>query len=127
MICADWAAPIRERFDLVLSNPPYIESGVVSGLMPEVARFEPRRALDGGADGLAAYRVIIGQLPALLAPGGVAVLELGRGQRAAVQALARAAGFRRVGARRDLGGIERALVIEADRAEPLAQGHETVI
>ncbi len=120
MLCADWAAPLRGRFDLVLSNPPYIESETMTGLMPEVARFEPRRALDGGADGLAAYRAIVGQLPALLAPDGVAILELGLGQRAAVCALARAAGFERVGSRRDLAGVERALVIEAGAAGPLA-------
>jgi release factor glutamine methyltransferase len=114
IVAADWAAPLRGRFDLVLSNPPYIESGVVPGLMPEVSRFEPARALDGGADGLVAYRAIVAQLLGLLAPGGVAVLELGLGQGAAVTALAQAAGFERIGTRRDLAGIERALVIEAD-------------
>ena len=113
MIAGDWAGALQGRFDLVLSNPPYIESEVVPGLMPEVSRFEPMRALDGGADGLVAYRAIIGQLPRLLAPGGLAVLELGLGQAEAVRALAEAAGYGRVEARRDLSGIERALVIEA--------------
>jgi release factor glutamine methyltransferase len=104
----DWTAALAGRFDLVLSNPPYIETSAIAGLMPEVAYHEPRAALDGGADGLDAYRAILPALPALLAPGGVAVLELGAGQAGAVAALA--AGFR-TATRRDLGGIERALVL----------------
>lgn len=124
MVAGDWAAPLRGRFDLVLSNPPYIESRTVPGLMPEVSRFEPARALDGGADGLTAYRAIIGQLPGLLVPSGVAVLELGIGQGAAVRALAEAAGFGWIGMRRDLAGIERAIVIEMG---PLARGIGTFI
>lgn len=110
MVCGDWADAIDARFDLVLSNPPYIEDGAIAGLMPEVAQFEPRLALAGGPDGLEAYRAIIGALPRLLAPGGLAVLELGEGQREPVAALASSLG--RVSWRRDLAGIERALVIE---------------
>nr|WP_309139476.1 peptide chain release factor N(5)-glutamine methyltransferase [Siccirubricoccus sp. G192] len=110
-LVADWTAPIAGRFDLVLSNPPYIESGAIPGLMPDVARHEPGSALDGGADGLAAYRVIIAALPGLLALGGRAVLELGQGQRASVEAMARAAGLAVPGCRHDLGGVERALLI----------------
>ncbi|MBW6401076.1 peptide chain release factor N(5)-glutamine methyltransferase [Roseomonas sp. HJA6] len=109
--CGHWAEAIGGRFDLVLSNPPYIESAEVPRLMPEVARFEPALALDGGADGLDAYRVLAHALPGLLAPGGRAVLELGQGQRAAVEGLALAAGLVPVAARHDLGGIERALVL----------------
>jgi release factor glutamine methyltransferase len=110
-LAGDWAAAIAGRFALVVSNPPYIESAVIPTLMPEVARHEPARALDGGADGLDAYRRIVAALPGLLAPGGAAVLELGIGQRAAVEALARAAGLRPAGCRADLGGIERALML----------------
>jgi release factor glutamine methyltransferase len=106
-----WAGALAGRFDLVLSNPPYIEHGALAGLMPEVARFEPARALDGGADGLAAYRAIIAALPGLLAPGGAAVLELGAGQADAVGELARAAGFDAPVLRHDLGGIARAMVL----------------
>lgn len=112
-LCGDWAAAIAGRFDLVLSNPPYIETAAVPLLMPEVARFEPILALDGGVDGLDAYRHLMGVLPRLLAPGGRAVLEIGQGQRAAVEALADAAGLAPVAARRDLGGIDRALVVRA--------------
>ena len=110
-LCADWAGPIAGRFDLVLSNPPYIESGVIAALMPEVARHEPRSALDGGADGLDAYRALVAALPDLLAPGGVAVLELGEGQAGPVAALARGAGFCDPALHHDLAGIARAAVL----------------
>lgn len=110
-LAGDWAAALTGRFDLVLCNPPYIECAAIAGLMPEVARHEPASALDGGADGLAAYRHIIADLPRLLAPRGVAVLELGQGQQAAVEALARAAGLTPEACRADLGGVPRALVL----------------
>jgi release factor glutamine methyltransferase len=110
-LAGDWAAALGGRFDVVLSNPPYIESGTIPGLMPEVARHEPRSALDGGADGLDAYRRLAADLPGLLAPAGAAVLELGAGQRAAVEALARARGLVPAGCRADLGGVERALLL----------------
>ncbi len=112
-LACDWAAALSRRFDLILCNPPYIESAVIPGLMPEVARHEPASALDGGADGLSAYRRIIADLPRLLAPRGVAVLELGQGQQAAVEALAKAAGLTPKACRADLGGVPRALVLRA--------------
>jgi release factor glutamine methyltransferase len=112
-LAGDWAAAVRGPFDLVLCNPPYIESAAIAGLMPEVARHEPASALDGGADGLAAYRPIIADLARVLAPRGVAVLELGAGQQAAVEALARAAGLSPEACRADLGGVPRALVLRA--------------
>ena len=108
---ADWAAPVVGRFDLVLSNPPYVPGADVAGLMPEVSRYEPRGALDGGADGLGAYRALLMALPGLLAPGGLTVFELGAGQAGPVSALARAAGFR-CALRADLGGVDRALLLE---------------
>lgn len=112
-VAGDWAAALAGRFDLILCNPPYIETAVIAGLMPEVARHEPASALDGGADGLSAYRRIIADLPRLLAPGGVAVLELGVGQQAAVAALAKVAGLTPEACRADLGGVPRALVLRA--------------
>jgi release factor glutamine methyltransferase len=69
-VCADWAAPLAGRFDLVLCNPPYIPAAEVATLMPEVALHEPASALDGGSDGLDSYRAVIPRLPGLLAPGG---------------------------------------------------------
>lgn len=111
MLCADWAAPLRGTFDLVLSNPPYIPAAKVAGLMPDVARYEPRSALDGGADGLSAYRLLLGMLPRLLAPGGLAVFELGAGQADDIGRLAETHGFR-TALRPDLGGVPRALLLE---------------
>lgn len=114
-LAGDWAGALSGRFDLVLSNPPYIESEAIPGLMPEVARHEPLSALDGGADGLDAYRQLVNLLPGLLAPGGAAVLELGLGQCQAVEGLARAVGLTPSGCRQDLGGVERALVLRPGR------------
>ncbi len=108
-----WGAAVAGRFDLVLANPPYIESADIAGLMPEVAAHEPRSALDGGMDGLDAYRAIVADLPRLLAPGGVAILELGHGQAAPVAALAAGAGLAGAQTRADLGGIARALVVRS--------------
>ena len=126
-LCGDWATAIDAQFDLVLSNPPYIESAAIAGLMPEVAEFEPRRALDGGPDGLDAYRAIAAALPGLLAPDGVAVLELGLGQADAVSAIAAAQGLASAGLHDDLSGIARALVLRRDTGkipfgDPLGPG-----
>ncbi len=111
ILCGDWDDAIDGRFDLVLSNPPYIRTAEIAGLMPEVAWYEPRRALDGGPDGLGAYRILLRRLPSLLQPGGTAVIELGIGQAADVTAMA--SGFHAVQTRPDLAGVPRALVIEA--------------
>jgi release factor glutamine methyltransferase len=111
-LAGDWAAALAGRFDLILSNPPYIESAAIPALMPEVARHEPPLALDGGPDGLDAYRALALCLPGLLAEGGRAVLELGQGQQPAVEALMGGAGMRPLECRADLGGIPRALVLE---------------
>lgn len=109
-LAGNWAEALAQNFDLVLSNPPYIEAAQVAGLMPEVARYEPLSALEGGADGLDAYRAIIAALPRLLAPNGLAVLELGAGQAISVTALAAAAGFSCT-TRQSLDGIERAAIL----------------
>ena len=111
ILCGDWDDAIDGRFDLVLSNPPYIRTAEIAGLMPEVAVHEPHRALDGGPDGLGAYRILLRRLPSLLQPGGTAVIELGLGQTAEVSAMA--SGFHAVRIRPDLAGVPRALVIEA--------------
>ncbi|EHM00897.1 protein-(glutamine-N5) methyltransferase [Acetobacteraceae bacterium AT-5844] len=111
-LAGSWAESLAGSFDLVLSNPPYIESAAIPGLMPEVAVHEPARALDGGADGLDAYRLITADLPRLLAPSGRAVLELGQGQVPAVAELARSAGLAVLGTHADLGGVERALILQ---------------
>lgn len=110
----DWATALNERFDLVLSNPPYIASNDIAGLAPEVARYEPKLALDGGADGLDAYRAIVADLPRLLKPDGVFALEVGQGQADAVAALAAARGLITEPAQRDLAGTPR--VVAGKRA-----------
>ncbi len=109
-LAGNWAAALGGQFDLILANPPYIPSRDIAALMPEVRGHEPAAALDGGADGLAAYRIILAALPGLLAPGGVAVLELGIGQDRAMMPMAAAAGFA-AATRRDLAGIARALIL----------------
>lgn len=111
----DWMAGLVGPFDLIVSNPPYIPSRDIAGLDREVREHDPVLALDGGADGLAAYRTIIADAPRLLAPRGCLVLELGFGQEEEVAALMRAAGFVMLGpARKDLGGVARAVVGRMD-------------
>ncbi|MGQ0534328.1 MAG: peptide chain release factor N(5)-glutamine methyltransferase [Caulobacteraceae bacterium] len=105
-----WADGIDERFDLVVSNPPYIPTAEIDGLAPEVAKFEPRLALDGGPDGLSAYRSIADALPRLLTAGGAFALEVGFGQAESVTAMAEAAGLSTTEPRRDLSGIPRVVV-----------------
>jgi release factor glutamine methyltransferase len=111
IVQGSWIGGLTETFDVIVSNPPYIESAVIPGLAQEVHQHDPMLALDGGADGLTAYREIARALPAVLRPGGVAVLELGIGQGPAVAGLAEAAGLSVRGSREDLGGVQRALVL----------------
>lgn len=109
-LAGNWADPLNARFDLVLCNPPYIPTCDLQALMPEVVEHEPTSALDGGADGLDAYRTILSDLPRLLAPDGVAALELGAGQAPAVAAIAAQAGLSSE-IRNDLAGVARVLLL----------------
>ena len=93
-------------FTLIAANLPYVATGDLAGLAPEV-QAEPVRALDGGSDGLDLVRRLVAQAPSLLAPGGALALEIGAGQADATAALLSAAGFTGVRRRRDLAGIER--------------------
>jgi release factor glutamine methyltransferase len=104
----DWAEGISERFDLVLCNPPYVESG--ADLPRDVADWEPAEALFAAADGLSEYRRLAPQVPRLLAPSGLACVEIGAGQREAAAALFAAQGLT-VSSRRDLANIERCLLL----------------
>lgn len=108
----DWARDLAGRFDLILCNPPYVEAG--AALPPDVALWEPAEALYAGADGLAAYRQLAPQLDPLLAPDGIACVELGAGQRDAAGALFAAQGFT-IDSRCDLSGTPRALLLSLDR------------
>lgn len=107
-----FAAARGQRFDLLLSNPPYIPTADIAALDPEVRAHDPHLALDGGADGLAAYREIVPLLSDLLTEDGITVLEIGVGQAADVVALGEAAGLSLVEVRADYGGIERAVVLK---------------
>lgn len=100
--------PSSEPFDLIVSNPPYIPTAEIDKLMPEVARFEPRGALDGGSDGLDYYRRLAAESARWLRPGGALVLEIGDGQGKAVSALFESAGqYEQTEVARDLAGLER--------------------
>lgn len=102
-------------FDAVASNPPYIPSGDIEGLDPEVSRYEPRLALDGGADGLDAYRVLAPEVLRVLKPGGVFALEIGHDQGLAVEGLMRTAGAGECRVVGDLGRRDRVVI---GRARP---------
>jgi release factor glutamine methyltransferase len=105
----NWGSGLTERFDLVISNPPYIPEGEIETLAPEVVRFDPVAALAGGPDGLDAYRAISAQLPNLLKRNGKVIFEVGAGQDGDVAVLLGGAGFSNIGTRRDLAGVERAV------------------
>ena len=107
-----WFGPLSEdeRFDLIVSNPPYIEHATIETLAPEVKDHDPLLALDGGADGLDAYRAIVSRAPGFLKPGGALLLEIGANQGAAVRALVLAAGFETVGVEKDLADLDRVVV-----------------
>ncbi len=110
-LSGDLLAPVSgERFDVIACNPPYVESGLLPGLQPEVLR-EPRAALDGGPDGLVFYRRLAADAPACLCENGSLLLEAGDGQAARVKALLSDTGaFADIGVRRDLYGLERFVV-----------------
>ena len=99
--------PAGSRFDVITANPPYIASGDMPGLMPDVRDFEPRLALDGGPDGLELVRRIIEGAPAFLDEGGVLAMEIGAGEAPATRALFESHGYRDVAVERDYGKIER--------------------
>lgn len=110
---SSWGASVQGEFDLLVSNPPYIASGEIASLAPEVARFDPLRALDGGADGLDAYRIIAAESQRLLAPGGIIAVEIGMGQGDDVARIFSAVGLQGIARKRDLAGLER--VVSARR------------
>jgi release factor glutamine methyltransferase len=111
-VVADFGAALDGVFDVVVSNPPYIPSRDIDTLAREVRDFDPRGALDGGADGLDAYRAIARQAPELLRDRGVLVVEIGIGQAAGVEAVfAAEGGLESAAIRHDLGGVARAVTL----------------
>ncbi len=108
LLRGDWTAGLAEAdFDLVVSNPPYIATGVIETLDPEVRVYEPRLALDGGADGLDAYRRLAPEILRVLKPGGRFLVEIGYDQRTAVETLFREAGAVEVETLQDLSTHDR--------------------
>ena len=104
---ADWGAALAARFDVVVSNPPYVATPELVSLAPEIACHEPWTALAGGVDGYECYRRLAPQIARLLASGGLAAIELGAGMADEVRSLFAASGLLEIGRRRDLSGIER--------------------
>lgn len=109
----NWTDGLTEHFDLIVSNPPYIPAEDIAGLDVGVREHDPMRALDGGRDGLVAYRALAAGVPARLAPGGVVVLEIGAGQERDVTSIMDQSGLVHLGTRQDLGGHARALIFGA--------------
>jgi release factor glutamine methyltransferase len=108
LLRGDWTSGLGDAtFDLVVSNPPYIASDVIQELEPEVRDHEPRLALDGGADGLDAYRILAPEILRVLKPGGMFAVEIGYDQKAAVEALFKAAGASGVRTELDLANRDR--------------------
>ena len=110
-LVGDWGSALGSSFDLLVANPPYVPTGEIDGLEPEVAGFEPRLALAGGPDGLAEYRALARRLSSLLSSDGRALLEIGQGQGAPVADIMAAVGLSVSDRRADLAGIERCLVL----------------
>jgi release factor glutamine methyltransferase len=109
-VACDYAAALSGPFDLIVSNPPYIRSAQIAGLATEVRDHDPRAALDGGPDGLDAYRALIPQAARLLAPEGALVVEVGQGQSSDIEGLMTATGLiLPVPPKADLAGVRRAV------------------
>jgi release factor glutamine methyltransferase len=106
---------LENSVDILVSNPPYVRSGEVPKLAPEVRDWDPAFALDGGPDGLACYRRIFAEAPPLLRESADVVLEVGDGQEGAVRELGSRAGFTLLGSRTDLAGTPRAVLLRWER------------
>lgn len=115
LIRSDWFAAIPGRFDLIVSNPPYIAAAEMSQLAPDVLNWEPHGALTPGGDGLAAYRSIAAQAPARLMTGGRLLLEIGPTQGAAVCAMLAAQGLEQIRILTDLDGRDRVVAAQKPR------------
>lgn len=107
-ICqGDLFEEVSGKFDYIVSNPPYIPSGEIPGLMPEVKDYEPWMALDGEEDGLAFYRRIVREAPSYMCPGGMLLMEIGAPQGQEIRALLEEAGYTGIRIGQDLAGLDR--------------------
>jgi release factor glutamine methyltransferase len=116
LVC-DMASALSGPFDLIVCNPPYIPTGDLDGLAPEVRLFDPRVALDGGGDGLRQYRALAMTAAALLSSNGILVVELGKDQAELVAALFTTAGLAPMAPQPDLNRVPRALAVENHRRD----------
>lgn len=114
--CSDWWAAVKKniRFDLIVSNPPYIPAGDIQKLEPEIRNYEPVSALDGGKDGLDCFKKILRDAGDYLMPDGIILLEVGFDQKAGLEKMvAKHPGFQSVEFKKDLAGHDRVAVIRA--------------
>ena len=116
-ICSDLFEKIQGQYDVVVSNPPYIRTDVIQGLMEEVRLYEPYMALDGHEDGLYFYRKIIAQAGAYLKPQGLLAFEIGYDQGEAVSSLMKEQGYRQVQVVKDLAGLDRVVTGRKNQEE----------
>jgi len=114
VLVGDWLTALDGTVDVVVANPPYIRTDAIAALSRDVRAYDPVAALDGGADGLDAYRAIVPDLRRVLAPGGLAALEVGSGQASAVALQFVRAGFRVIETRTDLAGMPRCVVARSE-------------
>ena len=108
----NWGNNLIEQYDLIIVNPPYIESNKIATLQAEVRNFEPKLALDGGIDGLNCYREISHQLSSILAVDGVVLFEIGKGQKSVVSKILQSCNLQVIDYVYDLANIVRCLVIK---------------
>jgi release factor glutamine methyltransferase len=111
-VASDWGRAARGPFDLIVANPPYVASGVIPSLEPDVRDYDPALSLDGGPDGLDAYRIILSEAPGLLAETGILVLEIGYDQADALQTLSALSPLDFLGTGSDLTGNARCVTLK---------------
>jgi release factor glutamine methyltransferase len=111
-VIGNWGGGLSENFDVIIANPPYVPSAEIAGLQPEVSRWEPRIALDGGADGLDAYRRLAPEIARRLVKDGFAALEIGSTQASAVEEICARSGLVVRSCMQDLAGRDRCLILE---------------
>jgi release factor glutamine methyltransferase len=113
IICGDWMKALAGSFEIIVSNPPYIETSAIEGLAPDVRHYDPQAALDGGMDGLEAYRALAPAIGESLPQGGIAAIEIGIGQSQKVRELFHTARAFECSIRLDLAGRERVILFRA--------------
>ncbi|PKU26328.1 peptide chain release factor N(5)-glutamine methyltransferase [Telmatospirillum siberiense] len=115
-VLGHWGQGVEPAYDVIVANPPYIPDGEIDALEDEVALYEPRGALAGGIDGLGCYRALAPDIARLLKPGGLAALEVGKGQAEAVGRILLDRGLGFFAVRRDLAGVERCVMVKRQMA-----------